>query len=215
MTLYGTFLNHSGKTIHKWTHYFPIYEKHFQRYVNRPLLVFEIGVQNGGSAEMWRKYFGPYAQIIGIDIDPICKQMESDQIEIRIGDQSDENFLASLIEEFGSPDVVIDDGSHVMSDLSRTFHYLYPLTRSDGVYFVEDLHTCYWPEFGGGLQKPESFIEIAKNLIDELNAIHTRGELLETQFSKETTGIHFYDSCIVFERGRNILKKPVLNHPNR
>ena len=207
MTLFESFLNNSGKLTDKWTHYFPAYEFHFQRYVNRPLLMFEIGVAQGGSAEMWKRYFGPYAQIVGIDINPDCKRLESDQISIRIGDQADQAFLGQLIEEFGHPDVVIDDGSHRMSDISTTFEFLYPKVSPNGVYFVEDLHTCYWPEYEGGLHKPESFIELSKRLIDELNAMHTRGAVSETEFSRTTTGIHFYDSCIAFERGRDILKR--------
>lgn len=113
--------------------------------------MFEIGVAQGGSVEMWRRYFGPYAQIVGIDINPDCKGLESDQISIRIGDQADAAFLDQLIEEFGHPDVVIDDGSHRMSDISNTFEFLYPKVSPNGVYFVEDLHTCYWPEYEGGL----------------------------------------------------------------
>lgn len=207
MTLYGDFLDNSGKAIYKWSHYFPFYEAHFNRYVNRPSVIFEIGVANGGSLEMWRKYFGPFAQIVGIDIEPGCKRFESDQISVRIGDQSDEKFLEQLIDEFGKPDVVIDDGSHMMDDIARTFGYLYPRTAAGGVYFVEDLHTCYWSQYGGGVGKPESFIEKSKGLIDELNARYTSGLILESEFSRTTVGMHFYDSCVVFERGSNILKK--------
>jgi hypothetical protein len=169
--------------------------------------MFEIGVAEGGSVEMWRRYFGPYAQIVGIDINPDCKKLERDQISIRIGDQADAAFLDQLIEEFGHPDVVIDDGSHRMSDISKTFEFLYPKVSPNGVYFVEDLHTCYWPEYEVGLHKPESFIELTKRLIDELNAMHTRGAVLKTEFSRTTIGIHFYDSCIAFERGRDVLKR--------
>jgi len=207
MALYEYFMNNSGKMIHKWTHYFPAYERHFERFVNRPVLMFEIGVFRGGSSEMWKNYFGPYSQIVGIDINPDCKEFQSDQVEIRIGDQSDEAFMTSLVAEFGQPDIVLDDGSHNMIDLTSTFGFLYPLTSPNGVYFVEDLHTCYWPEYGGGLQNPDSFIELTKSLIDELNADHSRGKLPPTQFTRTTTGIHIYDSCIAFERGKYALKK--------
>jgi hypothetical protein len=42
------------------------------------------------------------------------------------------------------------------------------------VYLVEDLHTAYWDEFGGGLKKEGTFIEFCKGLIDELNAYWVR-----------------------------------------
>lgn len=52
----------------KWAHYFPIYERHFSWYVNKSLTFLEIGVARGGSLQMWQRYFGPLAKIVGIDI---------------------------------------------------------------------------------------------------------------------------------------------------
>lgn len=206
MNLWSDFLTNQGKVIHKWKHYFPAYEQHLSRFVNRPMLFLEIGVSKGGSLEMWKRYFGPHAQIVGIDLDPSCAIHEQDQISIRIGDQSDTAFLQSVLDEFGIPDVVLDDGSHMMNHLVETFQYLYPRISPNGVYFVEDLHTCYWEEYGGQLRQENTFIEVSKNLIDELNADWTRGALLPTDFTRTTMSMHFYDSCAVFERGRLLEK---------
>jgi hypothetical protein len=71
---------------------------------------------------------------------------------------------------------------------------------------VEDLHTAYWDEFEGGLRKPSTFIELCKNLIDELNADHSRGALPPTEFTKSTLSMHFYDSVAVFELGMHTKK---------
>jgi len=202
MGLWSQFLTNQDRVVYKWKHYFPIYETHFARFVNRPLVMFEIGVFKGGSLQMWKKYLGPHAQIVGIDIDPSCSQYEEDQVAVRIGDQSDVDFLGLLVEEFGQPDIVLDDGSHQMQHVRTSFEYLYPLLQSTGVYFVEDLHTAYWPEYGGGLREPQTFIEFAKGLIDELNANWTRDQLAPTDFTRTTMSMHFYDSCAVFEKGR-------------
>ena len=172
MTLWAEFVNNTGRVIHKWTHYFPVYELHFQRFVNRPLLFVEIGVGSGGSLQMWKRYFGPYAQIVGLDIEERCRGFEEDQIAVRIGDQADTAFLQAVIDEFGVPDAVLDDGSHRMDDIRRTFEYLYPRLSPSGVYMVEDLHTAYWEEYGGGLDSPVNFLSDCKRLIDELNAEH-------------------------------------------
>ncbi len=157
---------------------------------------------------MWKKYFGPHAQIVGIDIKDKCKKYQEEQVSVRIGDQSDHRFLAEVIEEFGPPDIVLDDGSHQMDHITSTFEYLYPLLSKNGIYLVEDLHTAYWEEFGGGMDKPESFIEHSKHLIDKLNTEHTRGELKEDEFSQSTLSMHFYNSIVVFEKGTPLALGP-------
>jgi hypothetical protein len=150
---------------------------------------------------MWKQYFGPHARIVGIDIRPECRAFEEDQISIRIGSQDDPTFLQSVLDEFGTPDIVLDDGSHIMSHVQATFRTLYPRTSATGVYMVEDLHTAHWEEYGGGLRRPDTFIETCKDLMDEINAEHTRGALSQTEFSRSTLSMHVYDSIVAFERG--------------
>ena len=55
--------------------------------------------------------------------------------------------------------------------------------------------------------KEDSFINISKNFIDELNAEHSRGAVEQTFMTRNTFGISFYDSVIVFERGAFAVKK--------
>lgn len=201
MALWDLFQNHTGRIIHKWTHYFPVYEKWFAQYIGKPLVFLEIGCGKGGSLQMWKQYFGPHAIIVGVDIDDSCKEFEEDQINIRIGNQADKTFLESIIAEFGKPDIILDDGSHKMSDILTSFKTLYSKTNKTGIYMIEDLHTAYWDEYEGGLERNGTFIEKSKSLIDELNADHSRGAIPSTDFTKSTIGMHFYDSIVVFERG--------------
>jgi hypothetical protein len=205
--LWGDLLAGDQQAISKWKHYFPVYERHFARFVNTDVVFFEIGVAAGGSLQMWKRYLGPHARIVGIDINPECAQYAEDQIAVRIGNQADLLFLDDLCAEFGAPDIVLDDGSHVMRDISVSFAFLYPRLAKSGVYVVEDLHAAYWPEYDGGLGKPDTFIETCKQLIDELNADHTRGALQPTGFTRTTLSMHFYDSMVVFERGRYTEKR--------
>ena len=206
MSLWSDFLVNDKRTIHKWKHYFPAYERHFKDFVYKPITFIEIGCGRGGSLQMWKRYFGPHARIVGVDINPECKAFEEDQVEVRIGDQSDPKLLQSLIDEFGPPDIILDDGSHVMRHVKASFEFLYPRMAKYGGYMVEDLHTAYWDEFEGGLRKPSTFIELSKNLVDELNADHSRGVLPATEFTKSTLSMHFYDSIVVFERGAHTKK---------
>ncbi len=162
----------------------------------------EIGVAKGGSLAMWSRGLGPLARIVGVDIDPKCRRHEAPGVFVRIGDQSDPGFLQSVIDEFGAPDIVLDDGSHQMAHIRASFDFLYPRLPKNGVYMVEDLHTAYWAEYGGGLDEPASFIAHAKSLIDRLNADHSRGALAPDAFTRDTLSIAFYDSVIVFEKGQ-------------
>lgn len=201
MSLFHDFLTNDGKVIHKWVHYFPIYERHFAWYRNKSLTFLEIGVARGGSLPMWHRFFGPMAKIVGIDIEVKCRRLEGPGTFVRIGDQSDESFLQSVIDEFGVPDVVLDDGSHHMHHISKSFEFLYPRMPKNGVYMVEDLHTAYWEEYGGGLSQPGTFINLAKTFIDQLNADHSRGQVAPGLITRQTYGISFYDSIAVLEKG--------------
>ncbi len=206
MNLWSDFLTNDDRVIHKWKHYFPIYERHFGGFVYKPLVFLEIGCGLGGSLQMWKRYFGPHATIIGIDIVPECKNYEEDQIEVRIGPQQDTNFLQTLLDEFGPPDIVLDDGSHMMSHMVETFRFLYPQVARNGVYMVEDLHAAYWDEYQGGYLRSGTFVEFCKGLIDELNADHARGAIAPTEFTATTLSMHLYDSAAVFERGAHTRK---------
>jgi len=214
MSLWSEFLTNQERPIHKWVHYFPIYERHFSGFVNRAATFIEIGVSKGGSLQLWKRYLGPFAQIVGIDNESSCKALEEDQIAIRIGDQSNPIFLQRVIDEFKQPDVVLDDGSHLMSHMAASFEFLYPRLSKNGVYMVEDLHTAYWEEYEGGFGRRGTFIERCKCFIDDLNAEHARGAVPISEFTKSTLSMHFYDSAVVFERGQHVKKHaPVIGRP--
>ena len=48
------------------------YEREFSYLRDEPINVIEIGVQGGSSLRMWERFF-TRATLIGIDIDPSCK----------------------------------------------------------------------------------------------------------------------------------------------
>jgi hypothetical protein len=197
------FRANQGQMIHKWMHYFDIYDRHFAPFRKRPITVLEFGVSYGGSLHMWRHYFGPKARIIGVDINPQCMiSHDPPQIEVVIGDQEDRGFLKQLAADRGPFDIVIEDGGHTMTQQINTFEEIWPRVRRGGVYLAEDLHTSYWPNYGGGLREPGTFIEYAKNLIDQQNAWHTRGQVKPDRYTKSIGGMHVYDSIIVFDKAK-------------
>lgn len=208
MSLTRQFHTNVGRPIHKWTHYLPIYERYFAPFRDRHIVFWEIGSGQGGSSQMWKHYFGPAARIITLDIRPECKQFEDEQVAVRIGDQSDRTFLEEVLAEFGAPDVVLDDGSHIMAHVNTTFDHLYTRMPREALYMVEDLHTAYLPEFGGGVGREGSFMERVKGLIDEL---HTRYMpeaecIAESPAAAVTRAIHIFDSVVIFEKGPFVVK---------
>ena len=63
----------------KLENYFDAYHENFKEFRNKEITFVEIGIFQGGSLEIWKKYFGDKARIIGIDINPECKKFEDDQ----------------------------------------------------------------------------------------------------------------------------------------
>jgi len=197
--------NQNKNSITKWVHYFDIYERHFNAFINKNVKVLEIGVWQGGSLKMWKEYFGKEAQIIGVDTNPKCKMLEEEQIKIYIGDQANIDFLDNIIKEEGPFDIIIDDGGHFPYQQITSFNKLFFNLKDGGIYLCEDLHTNYWKEYNGGYKKPNTFIELVKSLIDELNAFHSQSDELKiNEFTKNTTGIHIYDSVVVFDKQSRI-----------
>ena len=67
---------------YKLKKYFKVYDHIFSPYKNKKITFVEIGVLNGGSLFIWKKFFGEQARIIGIDMNPDCKKFEKDGFEI-------------------------------------------------------------------------------------------------------------------------------------
>ena len=69
MKLIDALKNRERGAVIKHDHFFSVYDSHLYQYKNKSdLKVLEIGVYNGGSLYMWKKYF-PQAKIVGIDRD--------------------------------------------------------------------------------------------------------------------------------------------------
>ena len=195
------FKNNNQRLIHKWQHYFEIYDRHFSRFRGKEIVLLEIGVSQGGSLQMWKNYFGSKARIYGLDINPKCKSLEEENIEIFIGSQSDREFLKKVKSKIPAIDILIDDGGHTMKQQIISFEELYDHIKPTGIYLCEDLSTSYWLAYGGGFKRRGTFIEYSKNFIDYMNAYHSEQKSLRVNsFTKSTHSLHYYDSVLVIEK---------------
>lgn len=193
-----------ARFITKFENYFSIYDRYFGDFRDRPVTMIEIGVQHGGSLQMWKRYLHPGSTVVGIDIYAACKQYEEDGIRIFIGDQSDEAFLASVIEQIGQVDIVLDDGSHIPAHQIATFNYLFRHgLRDGGVYLVEDCHTSYWGRYGGGVKKRGTFIEFSKDVADRVNYWHMERPNGPRHWQTDwIESVEFYSSVVAFRKKR-------------
>ena len=209
--------NHNERSLNKWTHYIEIYEQFFSKYRNSEIVFLEIGIAHGGSLQMWRKYFGEKALIIGVDVNPECKKFEEGNTKIYIGSQEDTVFLEWLKKEIPKVDILLDDGGHTMKQQITTFNILFEQVKENGIYVCEDLHTSYWKNYGGGYKKKSSFIEFSKKFIDNLHAWHaTKNDKFKMHnfITDSVFAVHYYDSMIFLEKRK--MNPPVVTfkgHP--
>lgn len=190
----------------KWDRYFDVYEKHLEKFKGKNITFVEVGVQFGGSLEMWSQYFGPETKIYGIDVDQKCAELVYDNpnIKIIIGDQASKEFWDQTLKEIGPIDVMVEDGGHFMDQQIVSFEKVFPVINSGGVYICEDTHTSYWDTHKGGYKNMASFIEYSKNYADVLHYNYLQnghGQIAQkNSISKGLSGLSFYDSMVVFEK---------------
>jgi cephalosporin hydroxylase len=203
--MFGYFsANRAGRTLDKWIHYFPIYERHLARYRGRAVRLLEIGVYGGGGLDLFQAYLGPDATLVGIDIDESTRIATAGGHPVEIGDQADPDFLERVVSEHGPFDIVVDDGGHTMVQQVTSVETLFPLLTDGGTYIVEDSHTSYWPDYADQGPDRPTFVEWAKRRIDDLHAYHhSSAEELEAPWQTHLGAIHAYDSVVVLDRARH------------
>lgn len=128
----------------------------------------------GASLRMWADYF-PAADIYALDIDASVLvnegRIHSMQCNQRIPHQ------LKQVAEWGSFDIIIDDGDHTVDSQLTALKYLLPLVKPGGLYIIEDA------------QEQE---ELSNHLSDDFKLAHTvvtthgraRGKLILIQIGR-------------------------------
>ena len=83
-TLRSIFVEHKGKVSDKWSMYLDEYNRLFDAYRDLPVRLLEIGIQNGGSLEIWSKFFPNAVTIVGCDNNPVCAQLKYEDPKIAV-----------------------------------------------------------------------------------------------------------------------------------
>lgn len=208
-------LSKRGKVSDKWEAYFGVYERVFAPLRDQPVRLLEIGVQNGGSLEVWAAYFARAEAIVGCDIDPLCGQLRyaDPRIHVVVGDVSTAATKERVLSIAPTLDVIVDDGSHVSKDIVTAFFAYFPSIRDGGVFVVEDMHAVYRPVEDGGLLNPTSAQEFFKLMADVVNMPHWRTvhdiNALLSRFVQTAPpwlstieSVEFSDSMVVIRKGK-------------
>jgi hypothetical protein len=123
--------------------YTEVYEKYFHQIKNNTINFLEIGIHDprfpGASISAWCEYF-KYINFYGYDI-VNCSQFDNrNNITTFLGDQNCSEDLVKFIDK--NPirfDIIIDDGSHILEHITKSFTHLFPRLKKGGYYFIEDL----------------------------------------------------------------------------
>ncbi len=184
-TLQQLYQEHQGKVSDKWSIYLAEYDQALTFYRNQSIRLLEIGIQNGGSLEIWSKYFPNAVKLIGCDRNSGCRRLTYDNsiITVVVADANLDETEKIILDHAQTYTLIIDDGSHRSSDIVKSFARYFPHLEDGGLFVVEDLHCSYWQEFEGGIFDPYSSVAFFKRLADIINHEHwgvakSRKELL-------------------------------------
>jgi len=188
------------------------YEKHLRHLRDEHVRILEIGIGGyampsvgGGSLKMWRRYF-PRGVVYGMDIFD-KSAFTQPRVTTLLGNQSDPDYLASVVEKYGPFDVIIDDGSHINGHVRTSFDALFSTVRPGGVYVIEDLWTTYCPGYGGDVSTkaaPTTSIGLIKMLVDAINyEEHPDGGKSMGGVGSQITGVHAYHNIAFLDKGKN------------
>jgi hypothetical protein len=208
---------HRGKVSDKWDLYIDIYDRVLSPWRDRPIDFVEVGVQNGGSLEIWAKFFPNALSLTGCDVDPRCAALAFDdpRIGVVVGAVNTKEAAKGLLERAPFFDVFIDDGSHVSRDIVMTFRNYFPRVKPGGLFLIEDLHCAYMPGWGGGIDEPASAMGFLKLLVDGLHHQYWKQDAdfarlasaylppeakPDIGLASDIASIAFYDSVCVIEK---------------
>jgi len=141
---YGSDKSNKFKYTNKSGHgYSKYYEKYLKKKKNKKLNILEIGSYSGASAAAFKKYF-PKSKIYCFDINISNFKYFSKDIKVFGLDIKNEISIHKILKKLTKGkkleyfDLIIDDGSHNLSDILFAFKYLFKHLKKDGFYIIED-----------------------------------------------------------------------------
>jgi hypothetical protein len=132
--------------------YLDRYDPILEPWVDKKIVLLELGVHKGGSLLLWRDYFR-LGTIVGIDINLPKGFQPAEHIHVFEGSQTNTQFLSRVANEMAPDgfDIIIDDASHIGELTKIAFWHLFDNhLKPGGLYVIEDWGTGYWDDWPDG-----------------------------------------------------------------
>lgn len=178
----------------------------------------EIGVAGGNSIRMWEEWM-PAANIFGVDhTKAYVDALKATEFVTPIfGDASYADFWQRFRKDWPDMDVIIDDGAHTTYSVWMALQNGFKCLRPGGLWFIEDTHASYLPEYRRDNSENPANIELGDLNVNELIAdlsqlrLHEHGEKqtgkwvgwLPGTYTAEVEPfefVHYYKSLIVIKK---------------
>ena len=151
---------------------------------------------------IWNDYFNKNINIIGFDINSNFLKFKNENIDIKIGDQSNETELLQLKNK--KYDIIIDDGYHASKHQQISFKSLWTNVKPGGYYIIEDLHyqpineDCTKTKHLFENWKNNNWIETEYINFNEIEKIKLEIEYIDFYDSKSTRWGDFVKNAFVY-----------------
>ena len=126
------------------------YEKKLEIYKNKNLNILEIGSYAGASAAAFTKYL-PKSKIYCFDVNISNFKYKSENIYVYGIDINNQKKVFKTLnkifseQNFSKFDLIIDDGSHNLSDILVSLKFFFKYVKNEGLYIIEDYkHPNYY-----------------------------------------------------------------------
>ena len=152
--------------------YSKYYSQQFKNLKNDKLRILEIGSYAGASAAAFAKYF-ENSKIFCIDINISKFKYKSKNIEVFGADIKNKSQILKILAKiffknnFNQFDIIIDDGSHKLSDILSSLNFFFKYLKVNGFYIIEDY------KFPNSLKNYNDVNDIlVDELLEKLNKKH-------------------------------------------
>lgn len=175
------------------------YEQNLNKNVTK---LYEIGVLNGASLQMWSEYY-PDAQIIGFDIEDKSMLKLNSNVTVKYLDQSNITQLKDLAANSNNVDIIIDDGSHFIDHQIMTFEILFNSLKTNGQYIIEDLHTSTLLHSGYRFNNNKGTLQYLLDIMQQIQPVNYPGQINTQEVIAHIKNINIFAN-LGTDKGRSI-----------